>query len=300
MKNPLIISIIFIIEKFLISSSLLLHNKIPILRSNIFRNHWSLQLSTFESSLTEPTPNVSPLPFLQDRRPLKTAILALAARTKRGEIASKQEKELASELISKLESLNPIPHPCFSNDTVSCLGKWELIYTNTNVFRSSPFFMSVRAVCKEGKQADRFNMFCDLHREALAFTNMGKVIQIITEDSLTSEFETSVPLVPGLFFTVTGTIESNADIVDKTGDSWTLYMDKVRIKKDTSNIPIVNNLLNDFPGLPIRTLGSFLESTSSVTNYSNPRPVFRTRYLDTHMRISRDQDDNVFVYNRVV
>lgn len=75
-------------------------------------------------------------------------------------------------------------------------------------------------------------------------------------------------------------------------------MDKVRIKKDTSNIPLLNGFLNSFAGLPIRSLGSLLENAFS--GYSNPKPVFRTLYLDLHMRISRDQDDNIFVYNRTI
>lgn len=263
-----------------------------------------LSSSTFESSISPETifidNNVSsstiPLPYLAERRPLKTALLALAARTKRGEIANEKEKEIAFELITRLEGFNPIENPC--DDNLS-LGKWELIYSSTNLFRSSPFFMAARAVCKDGAESDRFNLFCDLHRDALAFTNMGKISQTITKTTMCSEFETFVPIVPGLPITITGTIMSNADIVSSTGNSWTLFMDKVRIKENTSNIPGLNNLLNQFTGLPIRSLGSILENTNNVTGYTNPKPIFYTYYVDTHMRISRDQDDNVFVYNRV-
>ena len=284
------------------------------LLSSPFKPSHSYLLSTFESSISPEIDNLSsssssttttttttttstiPLPNLSERRPLKTALLALAARTLRGTIANENEKELALELITKLEGYNPIDNP---SDNDLSLGNWELIYSNTNLFRSSPFFMAARAVCKEGDEASTFNQFCDLHREALAFTNMGKITQIITPVSLTSEFETTVPVIPGLPITITGTIQSNASIESKTSNSWTLLMDKVRIKENTSNIPLFGQLLNQFSGLPIKSLGELLENTNSMTGYTNPKPIFYTYYVDTHMRISRDQDDNVFVYNRV-
>lgn len=121
---------------------------------------------------------------------------------------------------------------------------------------------------------------------------------MITDRTLTSEFETSVPILPGLPLIVAGTIVSTADIESKSETSWTLYMDKVRIKESSSNIPFLNKWLDNFDGLPIRSLGGLLEKQSLV-DYTNPRPIFRTLYVDTHMKICRDQDDNVFVYNRV-
>lgn len=253
--------------------------------------------STFESSTApESLSVIKSSNFLEERRPLKTALLALAARTNRGEIASPAEKEKAYDLVDQLERLNPTADPATSELTN---GRWELVFSNTNLFRSSPFFMAARAVCREGEEASRFNLFCDLHRQALAFSAIGKVTQIISGFRLISEFETVAAVLPGLPLTIRGTIESSADIETKTSDSMTLFMDKVRIKKGTSNIPILKNVLDEFSGLPIRRLGQRLEERFR-DSYTNPRPVFRTKYVDAHMRISRDQDNNIFVYNRVM
>lgn len=247
--------------------------------------------STFEDVVPETL--VPALPNLEKRRPLKVAILALAARTSRGEIASSEEKAKCIELISKLEALNPIPCPATSE---AVLGRWELIFCSTYLFRSSPLFMAGRAVCKTSDEAERFNYFCQLHRDALSFTQIGKVSQIVTATTLTSEFEArGNPLIglPGP--TVSGTIQSSADITLRSDNEWELFMDKIRIKKNTSNVPLLQSFLNDFEGIPTRRLSSMLESAVSL---SAPRPRFYTTYLDTHMRISRDQDDNCFVYNR--
>lgn len=247
--------------------------------------------STFEDVVPEMV--VPALPNLEQRRPLKVAILALAARTSRGEIASSEEKAKCSELVRKLEVLNPIPSPAMSEEV---LGRWELVFCSTHLFRSSPLFMAGRAVCKTPAEAESFNYFCQLHRDALSFTQIGKVCQIVTATTLTSEFEArGNPLIglPGP--TVSGTIQSCADITFRGDNEWELFMDKIRIKKNTSNVPVLQSFLNDFEGIPTRRLSSMLESAVSL---SAPRPRFYTTYLDTHMRISRDQDDNLFVYNR--
>jgi|Transcript_6030 hypothetical protein len=228
---------------------------------------------------------------LEERRPLKTALLALSARTNRGQIATSEEKNKALELVRKLESFNPTEDPAL--DELS-LGRWELVFSNTQLFRSSPFFMAARAVCKDGQETDSFNQFCDLHREALMFTQIGKVTQIITTDKLVSEFVSIVAALPGFPLTVTGTIVSSSDIISKSSDSYELYMDKVQIKDSSLPGPF-GEFFNNFEGLPIRALGERLEEQSGP----RPRPIFRTLYIDTHMKISRDQDDNFFVYNRV-
>lgn len=261
--------------------------------STVTRVQLAMIGTTFENDI-EPSPlppgTIKSTNNLEERRPLKTALLALAARTNRGEIASEMEKDRARELICGLESFNPTSDPALSD---LCLGKWELVFGSTQLFRSSPFFMAARAVCKEGREAASFNQFCDLHRDALAFTQIGKVLQIVTEDKLISEFETKVAVLPGAPLVVRGTIVSESDIVGRTAESWELYMDKIKIKG--SNLPIAGSFFETFGGLPIRTLGEQIEQRSGP----RPRPIFRTYYVDKHMRISRDQDDNFFVYNRI-
>ena len=63
------------------------------------------------------------------------------------------------------------------------------------------------------------------------------------------------------------------------------------------DIPILNDLLDDFTGSQTRVLSDFLESNVDV--YETPRPVFRTYYVDDDMRISRNQDDEIFIYTKV-
>jgi hypothetical protein len=304
--------LVVILSLFIVSAAAWTLRAGPAVSSRPRGGAWhALHASTFETDVTPTTTAAegatTPLPYLQERRPLKTALLALAARTGRGELASERDKDQARELVEKLESYNPTQNPAASELSQ---GTWVLVFSNTQLFRSSPFFMAARAVCQDGPQAASFNQFCDLHREALAFTQIGRVSQTITPDNkLVSEFESKVAVLPGAPLVVRGTIVSEADIIETASDSWTLFMDRIKIKVcfvdktvftaspflhvpvrlwamiQGSNLPLAGSLFNNFGGLPIRRLGDLVENATGP----RPRPVFRTYYVDTHMRISRDQ-----------
>ena len=230
------------------------------------------------------------------------ALLRIAASSGRGEFANNDQKDKASELIAVLEKNNPTPEPT-NNPMIN--GCWELVYSSSQLFRSSPFFMAGRAVCSTKEQADQYDWFCDMHRQALAISNIGTVRQVISPTLMVSEFEVKVGAVPflsdfipfsyggGLPLTIDGSIVSQADITPTAdGKSWELLMDTVQIKG--SNIPGLRSILDNGLQLQSRGLGSFLEN--NLDGYTNPRPIFETTYLTDSIRISRDQDGKVFVY----
>lgn len=233
----------------------------------------------------------------------KSELLLIASASDRGQFASSDEKDAAMSWIETLESGNTSVAPASLST-----GTWELVYSSTQLFRSSPFFMAGRAVCKTSDQAQQYDWFCDMHRAALAISTIGKVRQIISPERMTSEFEVkvgSVPFLPdftpfaysgGLPVVIEGSIVSSADIdtVDG-GNAWELYMDTVEIKG--SNIPGLRQVLDQGLKLQSRSLAKLLED--NMPNYETPRPVFKTTYLDDTIRISRDQDDKVFVYRKL-
>lgn len=263
---------------------------------------------------------------------LQNQIIEIGARTNRGEL----QKFSALGRGSILPQIKELEDECPEFEPSDLIGEWDLIYSNTYLFRSSPFFMAARAVCKDGVEAERFNWFCKQHREALIFTQIGRVSQTISEGRLVSEFESRVPGLPGLPVIIKGTIQSSADYilvsddkpsadantssaVEATGSDGDeeevgspsssskktcleLHMDRVRIKQESSNIPLVSELLNLFEGLDTRAMSQVLEERLSSTGrgYATPRPRFRTTYLDPEagFRVGRDQDDNAFVYLR--
>ena len=61
------------------------------------------------------------------------------------------------------------------------------------------------------------------------------------------------------------------------------------------SIPVLRQILdNDSVKLESRKLADILEN--NVPEYTTPRPIFKTTYLDNKFRLSRDQDGNSFFY----
>ena len=228
---------------------------------------------------------------------------SLATITSRGEYASKEQKKAISTVVAKLEASNPNPEPTITTDLME--GTWELVLAdNGHLFRSSPFFMAGRAVCTTPEQAKQFDWFCSMHRKALAISNIASVRQIISRDRMVSEFEVKAGAVPflsdftpfkysgGLPVTIDGAIVSTAELTAINTTTWELFMDTVEIKG--SNIPGLRQVLDSGLKLQSRQLGGFLQD--NVPSYTNPKPLFRTTFLNEQFRINRDMDDNIFVY----
>jgi len=238
----------------------------------------------------------------------------LGAITGRGEHASQEQHEAAKTVIQAMEGENSRSNSVDSTQE-RLQGRWELVYSSTLPFRSSPFFMAGRAVCQTEQQAAQYDWFCQMHRKALAVSTITGVRQIITQDNkLVSEFEVEAGAIPflsdltpfkysgGMPVTITGAIVSTADLMPIASSSdvtaWELYMDTVEIKG--SNIPGLRQVLDmDAVQLESRSMSDFLEENlPEGVGYKTPKPVFRTTWLsdDSKFRVCRDMDDNIFVY----
>ncbi len=284
-----------------------------------------LQLSNRHAS-DESSPSIideeiiSTASTLTDNAATQNSILRIAASTDRGQNANASQRDRVSNLIASLESNAPMHDFQGGGNTStvpdSLVGTWELLYSNTQLFRSSPFFLAGRSTCKTPEQAAQYSWFCNMHRAALAISTIGNVRQVISKEGrLVNEFEVKAGAIPflsdlvpslrysgGLPFTIDGAIVSSADIMPRETKSssstmeWELYMDTVEIKG--SNIPILRNLLDsETAALKSRDLSQLLEGT--VDSYQVPKPVLRTTYVDRDMRIVRDEDDHTFVYAKV-
>ena len=254
---------------------------------------------------SEPAVDVVPI----DTTKLENSLLRVCAGTDRGQFAKAQQHDEMARIVSSLEGISPKSDDPDSMMT-SLAGTWELVYSSTQLFRSSPFFLAGRETCKTEDEAKQYAWFCDMHRAALAISTIGVVRQVISSSGkLVNEFQVKVGSIPflndfvpflsysgGLPVTIDGAIVSTADITPISGSECELYMDTVEIKG--SNVPILRSLLDsEGVALKSRDLSDVLEK--NIDSYERPRPKLRTTYLDDSMRISRDKDDNIFVYARV-
>lgn len=229
------------------------------------------------------------------RDDLKRELLLLASVTNRGEFASLEERNIIIDLVTQLEALNPTANPASS-----CDGEWDLCLTSTQSFRSSPFFMSIRSAIGDENKAIALNGF-DIHEKATAAGKVGRVRQTVRSNAfgagsgtntleLKSEVVLDVGILPGLPVSLKGTVVSNAEVTITSAENWEVRVTDTSVKG--SNVPFLDQFLDDNPiQVPI---GDAYEAVLGNV----PVSIMKTFYVDEGMRITRDEDDNFFVYVR--
>lgn len=220
------------------------------------------------------------------RDELKRELLLLSTVTNRGECATPEERDIIVDLVTQLEALNPTVEP---TSPACCEGEWDLVLSSTQFFRSSPFFMAVRAALRE--QPEIATTGFDLHDRATSAGRIGRVRQVIKGDEIVSEVDLSVGLTPGLPVVVKGTVVTRADLKVVSAETMELRVQSTRVQQ--SNVPFLNQFLDDmsFLELPMGNIFETLTGSPSVA-------VLKTYYMDQGIRITRDEDDNFFVYAR--
>ena len=212
---------------------------------------------------------------------LKYQLLDIASRSGRGEHISQSLKEAALLTISELETMNP------SFDTeFPLLGKWELVFTDSQLFLNSPFFLAVRELF--GKNGSMAKRAFQLHRLATSTGQIGKVTQEITANELISEVRLKVGLLPGVPFALEGTVVSKATYSSPNKFTFNLRLKETYITD--ANIPYISRLLNN-RSLPTGNILKRFNGDISETKLI-------TYYLDDTLRISRNTDGDVFVYTK--
>jgi hypothetical protein len=216
------------------------------------------------------------------RDDLKHELLLLSSVSDRGLFLSNEEKDIVVDIITQLEALNP------TKDTArECYGEWDLVLASTQAFKSSPFFQAIRVVLDDKSAAD--NVF-GLHEAATSIGKVGRVKQIIGEDgSFTSEVNLEVGIMPGMPLTVKGTVVTKATFEIIGSEQWDVFIRTTQVKK--SNVPILDQLLDQYPfELPVGDIYNRVRGSIPVIS-------LKTFYVDESMRITRDVDDNFYVFS---
>jgi hypothetical protein len=217
------------------------------------------------------------------RDDLKRELLLLSSVTNRGEYATLEDQNMLVDIVSQLEALNPTPNPSSNSE-----GEWDLCLSSTQLFRSSPFFQSIRVAMGENKLMAE-NAF-DLHDRSTTFGRMGRVRQTITSDKLISEVALDVGIFPGLPIRVKGTVVSTASLNVISPQTFETRIEATEVKG--SNVPLFNQFLDDLNfELPVGDLYNAVTGSVPVVSWN-------TFYLDEALRIVRDLDDNFFVFTR--
>lgn len=225
------------------------------------------------------------------RDALKRELLLLASVTNRGEFASPEEKDIIVDLVTQLEALNPTAEPA-----LQCSGEWDLVLSSTQSFRSSPFFMAIRAAVPDQNKAMVENGF-NIHDRATTASRIGHVRQTIAtsknlagDQELISEVDVNLGILPGFPVRVRGTVITTARLEMTAPETWFVTVKNTKVKG--SNVPFLDQYLDDYPlEVPV---GDVYESVRG----SVPVATLKTFYVDEGLRITRDVDDNFFVFSR--
>ena len=175
---------------------------------------------------------------IEIRDALKRELLLLASVTDRGAFASKEERDIVIDLVAQLEALNPTRNPASH-----CEGEWDLCYSSTQFFRSSPFFQSIRVAVGDENKDMTENGFA-LHEQATMGSRVGRVRQIVTSDNkLISEVSLEVGTLPGIPISLQGTVVTTASLDVVSDKNWELQIENTKVKG--SNIPFINMFMDD-------------------------------------------------------
>lgn len=219
------------------------------------------------------------------RQELKQELMLLSSVTGRGEFSSREEQTLMVDLVSQLEGLNPTENPVDQST-----GEWDLMLASTELFRSSPFFQSIRIALGDANKEISENAF-SLHDLATTASRIGRVRQTVTDRQLISEVDLEVGLVPGIPLKIKGTVVTTATKKCVSPELMELQIETTTVKG--SNIPIFNEMLSNMNvTLPVGQV------YSAILQGTIPTVPVKTYYLDDTIRITRDVDDNFFVYSR--
>jgi hypothetical protein len=171
------------------------------------------------------------------RDALKRELLLLASVTDRGAFSSREEQDIVIDLVAQLEALNPTKDPASH-----CEGEWDLCYSSTQFFRSSPFFQSIRVAVGDDNKDMAENGFA-LHEQATMGSRVGRVRQIVTSDKLISEVSLEVGTLPGIPISLQGTVVTIASLDVVSDKRWELRIENTKVKG--SNIPFINMFMDD-------------------------------------------------------
>ena len=130
----------------------------------------------------------------------------------------------------------------------------------------------------------------ELHNRATSVSSIGRVRQTVKDAELVSEVDLIVGVIPGLPFRVKGTVVTVASLTASAPETWELKVGSTRV--GGSNVPLLDAWLDD--AMPEVNVGSLYESATGRV----PISTLKTFYVDEGLRITRDCDDNFFVFVR--
>jgi len=236
---------------------------------------------------------------------IKEKIYKISAKTDRGQRLNKlvapMYKEKSKEIRMYIKELITINSEIREE---KLNGDWELIFSDVELFRSSPFFLAIEKAINNQKRSDLFFKLHQLQVCSFGLSTIGKVSQKINleKKEFISTFDTTIfglttipifgwfkllPTFGGRVITLADDISINKNVLKMT-----LQKTKVSEVEGLNRIPIFSNLLME-KWYPVKSIWEKLP-----WNVNEPSLEIFIKYLDEDMRIMEDKYGSIFVYVR--
>ena len=241
-----------------------------------------------------------------EKKEIKEKIYKISAKTDRGQRLNKLIAPMYQENLKEIRSLTKELIAFNSEVNEEKLnGDWELIFSDVELFRSSPFFLAIEKALNNQKRSDLFFKLHQLQVCSFGLSTIGKVSQKInfTKREFISTFDTTIfglttipifgwfkllPTFGGRVITLANEISLNKNVLKMT-----LQKTKVSEVEGLKRIPIFSNLLME-RWYPVKNIWEKLP-----WNSNEPSLEVFIKYLDEDMRIMEDIYGSIFVYVRV-
>jgi len=241
-----------------------------------------------------------------EKKEIKEKIYKISAKTDRGQRLNKLIAPMYQENLKEIRSLTKELIAFNSEINEEKLnGDWELIFSDVELFRSSPFFLAIEKALDNQKRSDLFFKLHQLQVCSFGLSTIGKVSQKInfTKREFISTFDTTIfglttipifgwfkllPTFGGRVITLANEISLNKNVLKMT-----LQKTKVSEVEGLKRIPIFSNLLME-RWYPVKNIWEKLP-----WNSNEPSLEVFIKYLDEDMRIIEDIYGSIFVYVRV-
>ena len=241
-----------------------------------------------------------------EKKKIKEKIYKISAKTDRGQRLNKLIAPMYQENLKEIRSLTKELIAFNSEVNEEKLnGDWELIFSDVELFRSSPFFLAIEKALNNQKRSDLFFKLHQLQVCSFGLSTIGKVSQKInfTKREFISTFDTTIfglttipifgwfkllPTFGGKVITLANEISLNKNVLKMT-----LQKTKVSEVEGLKRIPIFSNLLME-RWYPVKNIWEKLP-----WNSNEPSLEVFIKYLDEDMRIIEDIYGSIFVYVRV-
>ena len=237
---------------------------------------------------------------------IKREILRIAALTDRGQRLNqliapiyKDKLEDIKRLVKELEKYST------KANKENLSGEWELIFSNVELFRSSPFFLAIEEALDNEFKSNLFFKLHQLQIGSFGISTIGRVSQIIDfeEDKFISTFDTTlfgltvIPIIGWfkLFPTFGGRVITLANNISLEENIIKMILQKTKVIEvnGLNKIPLLSSLLMD-RWYPVNMIWNKLP-----WNKRPPSCKLKVSFIDEDFRITKDIYDSIFIYTKL-